>query len=441
MLGSLSRFGGSPDVLSPRQKIGDKTNEEVLQISKIEDKLDCSEEKETNHQNESTTDKNAGGTSKDKTESDSKDKDFSQPVEDSDKGGSTEAAAKYYRPPREFSGSNQRFGFDAKNKWSQDQGGKKKEENGKRAYRLMKNPHRGERANEVFIGGVGTISKEDIEAYFSEFGDLRYVRKKRRMGFGFVKFEERMDMEQVLLSRKHIIRGKSVEVKPAENRAPLQKGTALQIWEETKEGTPLPPSPPEGYAPPYASGPLTRAIYDSWYPYASGPGFMNYLRMFYGSDSVPYMMMPSDPSHYAVPQYQWLAIMQCLNPCAYHMAAQQSAARHHFAAISPFAMTQRSFLGDLSDMSCGGPAEGYAAGSAEYHHYQHSYPYQGMMQHASSSAPVSVAVRDECLGAHYAGSAIDEWMWASAYGVTSGTSSMYGASSMYPDQKKTSGFM
>ena len=37
-------------------------------------------------------------------------------------------------------------------------------------YRRMKNPHRGENANEVFVGGIGVVQHNRISAYFRQFG-------------------------------------------------------------------------------------------------------------------------------------------------------------------------------------------------------------------------------------------------------------------------------
>lgn len=90
-------------------------------------------------------------------------------------------------------------------------------------YRRMKNPHRGETANEVFVGGIGVIAHDRVMAYFREFGDLRYVDVKKDKGFGFVKFDDKDAMAKVLAKEEHVIEGKRVEVKPAENRTPKVK--------------------------------------------------------------------------------------------------------------------------------------------------------------------------------------------------------------------------
>ncbi len=58
-------------------------------------------------------------------------------------------------------------------------------------YRKMRNPHRGQTANEVFVGGIGSIAPEAVEAYFRRFGPLRYVDVKKNKGFGFVKFDNK----------------------------------------------------------------------------------------------------------------------------------------------------------------------------------------------------------------------------------------------------------
>mmetsp|Transcript_24728 Transcript_24728/g.62173 ORF Transcript_24728/g.62173 Transcript_24728/m.62173 type:complete len:861 (+) Transcript_24728:1428-4010(+) len=104
-------------------------------------------------------------------------------------------------------------------------------------YRRMRNPHRGETANEVFVGGIGVIAVPAVEAYFKRFGPLRYVDVKRDKGFGFVKFENKDIMTAVLAVEQHIIEGKRVEVKPAENRAPqkeISQKWSLAPREETK---------------------------------------------------------------------------------------------------------------------------------------------------------------------------------------------------------------
>lgn len=90
-------------------------------------------------------------------------------------------------------------------------------------YRRMKNPHRGAGANEIFVGGIGIIRKEQVQAYFEQFGALRYVDIKRDKGFGFVKFDSTEVMEKVLKSKEHLIEGKRVEVKQAENRNPKDR--------------------------------------------------------------------------------------------------------------------------------------------------------------------------------------------------------------------------
>lgn len=91
----------------------------------------------------------------------------------------------------------------------------------------MKNPHRGETANEVFVGGIGVIAHDRITAYFREFGDLRYVDVKKDKGFGFVKFDDKVTLEKVLSKKEHVIEGKRVEVKPAENRSPKPRKTPV----------------------------------------------------------------------------------------------------------------------------------------------------------------------------------------------------------------------
>ncbi|CAD7964303.1 unnamed protein product [Amoebophrya sp. A25] len=90
-------------------------------------------------------------------------------------------------------------------------------------YFKMRNPHRGHEANEVFVGGIGVIAAESVEAYFRSFGPIRYIDTKKDKGFGFIKFENREIMDAVLQAREHVIEGKRVEVKAAENRAPVNK--------------------------------------------------------------------------------------------------------------------------------------------------------------------------------------------------------------------------
>ncbi|CAD7960458.1 unnamed protein product [Amoebophrya sp. A120] len=93
-------------------------------------------------------------------------------------------------------------------------------------YRKMRNPHRGQTANEVFVGGIGVIAPEAVEAYFRRFGPLRYVDVKKDKGFGFVKFDNKDIMAVALSQKEHIIEGKRVEIKPAENRAPNKEVAA-----------------------------------------------------------------------------------------------------------------------------------------------------------------------------------------------------------------------
>jgi len=82
----------------------------------------------------------------------------------------------------------------------------------------------------LFVGGLtNNTTKEDLHAYFSQFGELtdfvimNELKSSRSRGFGFVTFKDEASVARVTPERYHYIKSRWVEVKPAVPRAEMDK--------------------------------------------------------------------------------------------------------------------------------------------------------------------------------------------------------------------------
>eukprot|EP00427_Karlodinium_veneficum_P049889 CAMPEP_0169226030 /NCGR_PEP_ID=MMETSP1016-20121227/23525_1 /TAXON_ID=342587 /ORGANISM="Karlodinium micrum, Strain CCMP2283" /LENGTH=422 /DNA_ID=CAMNT_0009304599 /DNA_START=102 /DNA_END=1371 /DNA_ORIENTATION=- len=94
-----------------------------------------------------------------------------------------------------------------------------------------------DRSNKVFVGGLGECNDDELNAYFSQFGqliDCVVMKDKatgRTRGFGFVQYDDPAAVELVML-QQHSINGRWVEVKRTvpEDDAGLKGG--LERWRQ-----------------------------------------------------------------------------------------------------------------------------------------------------------------------------------------------------------------
>jgi len=85
--------------------------------------------------------------------------------------------------------------------------------------------HKGAEDRKIFVGGIATeVSNEDLQQYFSQFGEVTQAQVKidrttgRSRGFAFVEFGTAEACKEALAQREQTIKGKSCEVKPAKSR-------------------------------------------------------------------------------------------------------------------------------------------------------------------------------------------------------------------------------
>lgn len=73
--------------------------------------------------------------------------------------------------------------------------------------------------NKIFVGGLGDLSENFIDAYFSKFGKIEKIllmkdnNTKKSRGFGFIIFDDEESIELILSIPRHIISGKLVDCK------------------------------------------------------------------------------------------------------------------------------------------------------------------------------------------------------------------------------------
>ena len=73
--------------------------------------------------------------------------------------------------------------------------------------------------NKIFVGGLGDLNENIIEAYFSQFGKIEKIllmkdtNTKKSRGFGFIIFDEQDTIELILSIPRHVIHNKLVDCK------------------------------------------------------------------------------------------------------------------------------------------------------------------------------------------------------------------------------------
>lgn len=84
---------------------------------------------------------------------------------------------------------------------------------------------KGNEDKKIFVGGIAyDVTNEDLSEYFSQYGEVAQAQVKydrntgRSRGFAFVEFTTGEACRAALNAREQVVKGKTVEVKPAKSR-------------------------------------------------------------------------------------------------------------------------------------------------------------------------------------------------------------------------------